>query len=783
MRHFEIFLLVLSVGLCCRTMNAQNIIVDDSKTAQELVTNILINSSCINVQSVSATGNPQTGPQSYAYFSSGTSNFPFPSGIVLSTAPSKNAEGPFIQSTSIGVKDDNWQGDNDLNRALNISESKQATVLEFDFIPLNNTISFDYIFASNEYQSYFPCIYSDGFAFLIKKAGTSEEYKNLAVLPRTTIPVSATTVHPKIESVTVNNRTYDGCDPLNVSYYNGSNTISSPINFAGQTVVMNAETEVEANVMYHLKLVIADDKTGQYNSAVFIDAGSFLSKIKFGEDKTAANGNPACYGESVLLDTQLNNASNTFKWFKKDNTTNYTIIPSATNSTYSAQDEGTYKVEVMLNGTTCVSTGEIKIEYAPDFSVSNASIFQCDEDTDGYTIFNLNKVNNIIKNNASQLVNSGYYESLTDAESKTNPIPNPEQYTNKTANQIVFGRVENSFGCFKVSEITLQISNNTIPAQNPIPTCDRDEKQDGLYQFDLNSEVSPQLLSGLPAGLTLNYFLSGNDAVTETNPLPNIFSNTTPFNQILYARAINGSDCYGIIPITLIVNTFDPPNFENETQYLCKGDQIDLTVNTGFNSYLWSTGDTSNSIKITTAGDYSVTVKDVNGCEKTKTFKIVASEPATITGTVVKDFSANENTVLVEYTGIGNYEFSLDGIVFQDEPLFTRVSPGIFNAVIRDKNGCGLSNSYLFYVIDYPRFFTPNDDGYNDTWYIKNLDQLPKCTISIFDRYGKFLKEMDPNANGWTGRFNGQPLPADDYWFTIVFIDGRVVKGHFSLKR
>ncbi|OXA93077.1 T9SS type B sorting domain-containing protein [Flavobacterium hercynium] len=783
MRHFKIFLLVLGMVLCYSTMNAQSIIVDDSKTAQELVTNILINSSCINVQSVSATGNPQTGAQSYAYFSSGTSNFPFPSGIVLSTGPSKNTEGPFVQSTSIGVKNDSWQGDNDLNRALNIAESKQATVLEFDFVPLTNTISFDYIFASNEYQSYFPCIYSDGFAFLIKKAGTSEEYKNLAVLPRTTIPVSATTVHPKIESVTVNNRTYDGCDPLNVNYYNGNNTISSPINFAGQTVVMNVETEVEANVTYHLKLVIADDKTGQYNSAVFIDAGSFLSKIKFGEDKTAANGNPACYGESVLLDTQLNNTSNTFKWFKKDNANNYTLIPSATNSTYSAQDEGTYKVEVMLNGTTCVSTGELKIEYAPDFSVSNAAIFQCDEDADGYTIFNLNKVNNIIKNNASQFVNSGYYESLTDAQSKTNPISNPEQYKNKAANQIVFGRVENSFGCFKVAEVTLQISNTSIPAQNPIATCDGDENQDGLYQFDLNSEVSPQILSGLPPSLTLNYFLTANEAVTETNPLPNIFSNTTPYSQIIYARAINGSDCYGITPITLIVNTFDPPNFENETQYLCKGDEINLTVNTGFNGYLWSTGDTSNSIKITTAGDYSITVKDVNGCEKTKNFKIVASEPATITGTVVKDFSANENTVSVEYTGIGNYEFSLDGTFFQDEPLFTRVSPGIYNAIARDKNGCGFSNSYLFYVIDYPRYFTPNDDGYNDTWFIQNLDQLPKCTISIFDRYGKFLKEMDPNANGWTGRFNGQPLPADDYWFTIAFVDGRVVKGHFSLKR
>jgi gliding motility-associated-like protein len=178
-----------------------------------------------------------------------------------------------------------------------------------------------------------------------------------------------------------------------------------------------------------------------------------------------------------------------------------------------------------------------------------------------------------------------------------------------------------------------------------------------------------------------------------------------------------------------------------------------------------------------------VTVKDANGCEKTKTFKVILSEPATITGVVVKDFLGSENTVSIEYTGVGNYEFSLDGNIFQNESVFTSVKPGIYNALSRDKNNCGVSNSFLFYVLDYPRFFTPNGDGYNDVWMIKNLNLFASFELSIFDRYGKLLKQINQNNSVWNGLYNAQILPADDYWFTLIYDEGRKINGNFSLKR
>ena len=132
---------------------------------------------------------------------------------------------------------------------------------------------------------------------------------------------------------------------------------------------------------------------------------------------------------------------------------------------------------------------------------------------------------------------------------------------------------------------------------------------------------------------------------------------------------LNGSDCYAITPITLVVNTFNPPNFENENIPLCEGSALNLSVSNNFSSYLWNTLATTNSILVSIPGDYSVKVTNTNGCTATKKYNVSASGIATITGAIINDFAGNGNSVLVEYSGVGNYEFSLDGSFFQDSSL------------------------------------------------------------------------------------------------------------------
>ena len=119
--------------------------------------------------------------------------------------------------------------------------------------------------------------------------------------------------------------------------------------------------------------------------------------------------------------------------------------------------------------------------------------------------------------------------------------------------------------------------------------------------------------------------------------------------------------------------------------------------------------------------------------------------------------------------------------------IFENVSSGEHIVTARDIKGCG-ANSAIIIVIGYPKFFTPNGDGYHDTWNILGIANQLDAKIFIFDRYGKLIKQLSPSGTGWNGTFNGKRLPTSDYWFTVEFIepkDGalKLFKSHFTLKR
>lgn len=106
---------------------------------------------------------------------------------------------------------------------------------------------------------------------------------------------------------------------------------------------------------------------------------------------------------------------------------------------------------------------------------------------------------------------------------------------------------------------------------------------------------------------------------------------------------------------------------------------------------------------------------------------------------------------------------------------------------IYNKSGC-FSNETSFSVtitkppFGIPKYFTPNNDGTNDMWRI--IDQSNDInTISIYDRYGKLIKYLPKNSQGWDGTFNGQFLPNDSYWYEIILNDREVIRGVFALKR
>lgn len=137
--------------------------------------------------------------------------------------------------------------------------------------------------------------------------------------------------------------------------------------------------------------------------------------------------------------------------------------------------------------------------------------------------------------------------------------------------------------------------------------------------------------------------------------------------------------------------------------------------------------------------------------------------------------------------GNAEFEYRLDNRNWQDSGEFRDVPPGEHRVTAREKNGCGEKTSESFLLLGYPHFFSPNGDGYNDTWRISSNDQVRVKELQIFDRYGKLLKQLAPQGV-WDGTYNGREMPAADYWFKLEYEDlgtgeMRKFKANFSLVR
>ncbi len=754
--------------LITTSASAQYIQVNDTYTAQQLVEDVLVNSPCASVSNFSVSGgNFDSGAQSYGYFTAAGTSFPFENGIVLSTGRAVATQGPNTSLLDDGAGM-NWPGDSDLEQALGINNSINGTILEFDFIPLGNKISFNYMLSSEEYHDTAPCSYSDGFAFLLKEANTDNPYQNLAVVPNTDIPVKVTSVHPDIPGA---------CGPQNEEYFGAFNGSEHPTNFNGQTTVMQAEADVIPGTQYHIKLVIADEGNYRYDSAIFIGGGSFEVITDLGRDRLLERDNPVCDGNTLTLDATFATVIG-YQWYK-----NGVAITDETNATYTVTSAGVYSVAVQITAD-CFSTGEIIIEYSANPTPVTRTLIQCDDDNDGLTTFNLELATPLVTDeNPNLWVN--YYESYDNAENTTGLITNTTSYQNTTPNQEIYVRVQNRAGCYTISTVILATSANGVTRPTPIASCDEDDTDDGFFALNL-TQRNDEILQGLPDNLELLYYLSIEDALEAINPIPNPenFTNTISGGQTVYARIYNGSECYGIAELELIIYTFGE-NFTTEEIYLCDDNPLVLNPGSGYTSYKWETtpAQSTQTIIVTEPGTYTVTVTNSFGCEGNKTYAVLQSGIVMDADILIRDFTGNNNTITITPEGLGDYEYSLNGITYQDSPVFDELTAGEYTIYLRDKNGCNPIYTDTVFVLDYPKFFTPNGDGVNETWRIPYMTSRPEIGVTIFDRFGKIIHGFNGNSNGWDGNLNGKKLPATDYWFLITLENGRIVRGHFALVR
>lgn len=472
-----------------------------------------------------------------------------------------------------------------------------------------------------------------------------------------------------------------------------------------------------------------------------------------------------------------------------DSELNSPILAPDTYTNTSAGSEVVYVSIENAQGCSAQTTLTLSVNSLPPFSPSS-DMYYCEVDTDEVETIPLTEFDNFILEGAD---GSGYsityHLNVSDAENGISPISDP--FTNTSNPQQLVARVEEiTTNCYKVYAFNLHIASSPqLVTGTQMQECDTSNGANTAV-FDLMAVSDDLLSSGNSADFEFSFYTDSN--LSNQINSPSSFTNTSN-PQMVYVRARNrDTGCEGSTTLELEVLPKPfvalPPNV-----ILCSDDTngVLLGADLGNNIlYQWNNGATTPTITVFTPGDYYVLITDtMTGC-------IFTSNTTSVSLASVPDFTPEirqspafmgNHTIEVVVRESGDYEYRLDNGMYQMSGVFTNVVPGQHFITIRERNGCGeLVVEAL--VLDYLRFFTPNGDGYTDNWNIIGLENQPSAEIYLFDRYGKFIKQLDPTGPGWDGTYNGRMLPSTDYWFKVIYTDPsdnskREFRSHFSLKR
>ncbi|GGE41477.1 choice-of-anchor L domain-containing protein [Psychroflexus planctonicus] len=537
----------------------------DGYTVDYLINEILIEGDCAQVDNIASPMNSSVGGENYesfGYFEADGAPFPFENGIVL--ASNDVSEIP----SNIGAG--SWPGDDDLlaltpDPDFGTPEINNATVVEFDFVPFVNEISFNYLMASNEYTGSFPCNYEDIFAFIISgpydtdgnliiddfPEGTPGVFQpvnsynldgnpntpdvdidlgglNIATLPGTNILATVTNIH----NLTTCGQGDSG-EFAAAQFFDTANSANGSTDYNGQTVPLTASADVIAGQIYKIKLAIGDSRDSAFNSAVFIEGESFtLGDIDLGDPITLEDPEAQCTGLPITLDTGLPSGTEiVFEWYFGEVGSNPTeLIEGEESPSLDVSDTGSYAVFAFIPGPDgaplgCFNTGVTSVEF----------------------------------------------------------FDTPE------------GNIDDGFICV-----------------------------DGQATLDATPDNLDTLLDQDPTGPSYTWFLDGDEIAGETEAVltaeaPGFYEVEIDFNTCLVTLDATltlvdyevslGDDVENCVAVT------DSASFEIIPEFT-DAEESDVS------SYAWSTGETTPTIMVDQSGTYSVTTT-VNGCEETDEVEVV----------------------------------------------------------------------------------------------------------------------------------------------------------------
>ena len=410
--------------------------------------------------------------------------------------------------------------------------------------------------------------------------------------------------------------------------------------------------------------------------------------------------------------------------------------------------------------------------------------------------FDLSHVNDeLIQGQSTTDVTIAYYDASDNYIGTDFPQPFP------SGSQTIKAVVSNNstLACSDTTFFDLIVYRQPVIQNIPdYISCDiSDGVADGRATFDTGN-ISDLILAGQNE---MEFIITDELGNTYNNNFPALFDTVEQTVRVeIYNPAYNNCN----VQFDISFKVIPLPEFDlNSPEFVCLLEEpktIEVVNASGTYDYTWTYTDdgttttltnNSDSLSISEAGTYSITATESTNslCSNTKSVTVSASNKAPVTSNnlfIVDLQLKNDNfiNIIGGADWLGTYQYAIDDPdgTYQDAPFFNQLQPGKHILYIQNLEGCDRAE-IAFYVIDYPRFFSPNNDNINDNWTLLGIDENNESNalVFIYDRYGNLIEKLKPSVDFWDGTVNGKLLPPNDYWFMIQLENGVQYSGHFSL--
>ncbi|MCR9172405.1 MAG: choice-of-anchor L domain-containing protein [bacterium] len=766
-----------------------------TSTAQSpagLVQNVLLGSG-VTVSNITYNGHPAA----IGEFNGTSTNIGLNDGIIITTGTVLNqgTDGPHGPNNVADGGMDNGTPGNALLTNLVGGTTFNASVLEFDFVPYSDSVKFNYVFGSEEYEEYVGSQFNDVFAFFIIGPGYPTP-TNIALLPNNQ-PVAINNVHDAVSNQ------FGTFGAANAQYY-VDNTNGATIQYDGFTEVLTAKAEVQCGQTYRLIIAIADTGDGIYDSGIFLEANSLSSDTPIEVDYTLSQelfGAPNIMGEGCVSAT-------------------------VTLDRDPAQSASPMTVPINVSGTATEG-----VDYS---NIPNSVTFAAGQSSVSFTI------------DAFQDALVEGQESITIEFPITDPCGNVTPIILELAiNDIEPVEVEIDGGTINCpgEQVTLTAvpsggaspytflwnTGETTPSITVTPgatttysvtvedACLGDQATDSyevvvpvLPPLVLNetpdiTEICPYLPTTLAANASGG---SGNYSYTwSTANDPNLGNGPTldviPSTSTTYFITVS-DDCGNSASAEVVYTITSPPLVLDISPGLeiCPSDSafIEVFPTGGYGQYyyLWPhSGETTSGVWVNPSETttYQVIVSDecqTFTVDTTTTVTVVApTADFTVTSTVFfnnlpitfENQSQNATSYIWDF-GNGS------GDTFP-HPSTTYPDPGMYNVTLIaiDDKGCtdtitkpiNIEEEWYVYI---PNTFTPDGDRYNNDWSISTVG-VKSLEVNVFNRWGEIIFTSNDLNFEWDGTYLGLYVPDGTYTYDVNFVTNsgrdRNLRGHVNV--